>query len=74
MGRWEAGTRTPSPADGVLLASILGVPFDELFPAVEPGVMAAARRVVAARSVPDLQRAVVGLSEALDDLNEEIAS
>lgn len=77
MRRWEAGTVTPKPSERRLLAWILDVPLAELFPAFEPAVVVAARCVVNAKTVPDLQRAVTSLRlelEALDALNEKAAS
>lgn len=73
VGRWEAGTRTPSPADRLLLADALGMPVEALFPAEEPLVIIAARSVAAARTIPELQRAVAQLRgefETLDAINE----
>lgn len=67
--RWEAGTVTPRPSERRLLAWVLDVPLDELFPAAEPAVVVAARCVVGARTIPDLQRAVVGLRAVLDTLD-----
>lgn len=66
VSRWESGSRTPQPTERRLLAWLLDVEVDVLFPPSEPPVVAAARRVAVARTVPDLQRAVAHLRTVLD--------
>lgn len=67
----------PKPAERLHLATLFGIAFDELFPQMEPAVVTASRTVAAARSIADLQRAVMVLRDELasfDALNERTSS
>lgn len=65
VGRWENDIVRPRSAERKLLARLFGVGVDDLFPPCEPSVVAAARLVVGARTVTDLQSAVSVLQDEL---------
>lgn len=74
VGRWEAGSLTPRPAERRLLAGILAKDVGDLFPMADPPVIAAARGVARAQSMVELRRAVIALQYEIDLLDERGAA
>lgn len=67
--RWESDRVRPKLAERRLLARLLDIDVDELFPPNEPALVTAARRVTRARTVVELRSAVDSLREVLSQFD-----